>query len=165
MQTFKDSEGIEWTIKINVASVKRVRDLAGVDLMGALDGSLFERLALDPILLGDVLHALCRPQAEERNLTPEQFGERLASGEVIEEASVALVNELIPFFRPGQREALTKIAQITKEIQDLQVTEAMETLNDPETIETAKRMIQKQKAEAKRELQELGDLSGATQDS
>ena len=33
MKTFKDNADRSWTIEVNVATVKRVRDLVGVDLL------------------------------------------------------------------------------------------------------------------------------------
>jgi len=64
MHTFKDTEGREWQLKLNITAVKRVRDLAGVDLMDTAGGETLARLAQDPIALVDTLYAICKPQTE-----------------------------------------------------------------------------------------------------
>ncbi|MCR9218211.1 MAG: hypothetical protein NXI14_13545, partial [bacterium] len=80
MRTFKDNQGREWTVEITVAAIKRVRGLAGVDLMEVLEGSngLIEKLVRDPVLLCDVIYAACKPQADERQVTDETFGASMA---------------------------------------------------------------------------------------
>lgn len=102
MRTFKDSEGREWAIAINVATARRVKDLAGVDLLSASDGKLLHELADDPMLLANVLWAIVQPQAQSRNVSDEQFGEAL-SGESIDKATTALLQELVDFFPAHRR--------------------------------------------------------------
>ena len=66
MHTFTDNAGRVWIANLNVATLKRVRALAGVDLASAIlverdgrvEASLLERLASDPALLVDALYAL-----------------------------------------------------------------------------------------------------------
>src|SRR5690606_36486963 len=97
MRTFKDSEGREWAIAINVATARRVKDLAGVDLLSASDGKLLHELADDPMLLANVLWAIVQPQAQSREVSDEQFGQALG-GESIDKATTALLQELVDFF-------------------------------------------------------------------
>lgn len=111
MRTFKDNAGRTWTISLTVAAVKRVRDLAKLDLLDLANGRVFERLVADPITLCDALYAACKPQADAEGISDEQFGEAMA-GDAIEHASKALVEELIQFF-PNAREraALSRVVQ------------------------------------------------------
>ena len=111
MRTFKDNAGRTWTISLTVAAVRRVRDLAKVDLLDLANGRVIERLVADPVTLCDVLYAACKPQADAESVTDEQFGEAMA-GDAIEHASKALVEELIQFF-PNAREraALSRVVQ------------------------------------------------------
>ena len=111
MRTFKDNAGRTWTISLTVAAVKRVRDLAKLDLLDLANGRVFERLVADPVTLCDALYAACKPQADAEGVTDEQFGEAMA-GDAIEHASKALVEELIQFF-PNAREraALSRVVQ------------------------------------------------------
>ena len=111
MRTFKDNAGRTWTISLTVAAVKRVRDLAKLDLLDLANGRVFERLVADPITLCDALYAACKPQADAEGISDEQFGEAMA-GDAIEHASKALVEELIQFF-PNAREraALSRVVR------------------------------------------------------
>jgi len=109
MRAFTDNAGRSWSVKLNVAAIKRVRDLAKVDLLDLAEGRVIERLVADPITLCDVLFAVCKPQADLAQVTDIEFGEAMA-GDAIEHASKALVEELIQFF-PNAREraALSRV--------------------------------------------------------
>ena len=111
MRTFKDNAGRTWTISLTVSAVKRVRDLAKIDLLDLANGRVFERLVADPVTLCDALYAACKPQADLEGITDEEFGEAMA-GDAIEHASKALVEELIQFF-PNAREraALSRVVR------------------------------------------------------
>lgn len=109
MQTFNDNTGRTWTLTIHVDAIKRVRGLLGVDLMSALDGpqNLLERLVTDPVLLCDVVYALCKPEADARSITDEDFGRAMA-GDAIDAATTALLEELVGFFPQAKRTVLRK---------------------------------------------------------
>lgn len=111
MKTFKDVNGQDWMIVISTSSVKRTRDLAQIDLLAIVDekADLLERLYTDPFTLHAALYGLCKPQCDERKLTDEQFGDALASGDVMEAALTALMRDLADFFRPATRNVLQKI--------------------------------------------------------
>lgn len=118
MKTFKDNADQSWTVAINVAAVKRVRDLAGVDLMEVLDGSLIEKLIRDPILLCDVVYAVCKPEADERGITDEEFGRAMA-GDAIEHATTALLEDLVSFCpSPRDRKNLGRVLEATNRVMD-----------------------------------------------
>ncbi len=117
MKTFKDNEGRTWTVAVNVAAVKRVRALCGVDLAsavetspdGKLSASVLSQLATDPVLLVDVLYALSKDEAEKRGVTDEDFGKAM-SGDVLDLAVTALIDEIVDFFPNPKRALLKKIA-------------------------------------------------------
>jgi hypothetical protein len=118
MKVFKDNAGREWTVEINVASLKRVKSLADVDLLGVLDGTLIERLIRDPVLLCDAVYAICKPQADERSVTDEDFGRTMA-GDAIESATEALLEELVSFCpSPRDRANLGRVLKATREVMD-----------------------------------------------
>ena len=120
MHTFKDNQGREWTVEITVAAIKRVRGLAGVDLMEVLEGSngLIEKLVRDPVLLCDVIYAACKPQADEREVADEAFGASMA-GDAIEHATAALLEELVDFCpSPRDRANLGRVLKATREVMD-----------------------------------------------
>jgi hypothetical protein len=58
--------------------------------------------------LVNTLYAVCKPQAEERSVTEEQFGELLV-GDTIEQAAEALVRGIIDFFPKDRRPVLNRL--------------------------------------------------------
>jgi len=118
MQTFTDNEERSWTIEVNVAALKRAKGLAGVDLMGVLDGDLIERFIRDPVLLCDALYAVCKPEADERGVSDEAFGRAMA-GDAIEHATAALLDEIVSFCpSPRDRAALGRVLSATRTAMD-----------------------------------------------
>lgn len=115
MQSFTDTEGKAWTIEINVATLKRVKGITGVDLMGVLDGDLIDRFIRDPVLLCDVIYAACKIEADENGVSDEEFGRAMA-GDAIENATAALLEEIVSFY-PNSRDraALERVIKATNE--------------------------------------------------
>ena len=121
MKTFTDNAGRDWVIEINVASLKQVKGLTGTDLIAlavSMDTSVAERLASDPILLCDVLYAVCKPQADERGVSDEEFGRAMA-GDAIESATVALLEDIVGFCpSPRDRAALGRVLTAMRNARD-----------------------------------------------
>ena len=93
MRTFKDNAGRTWSLTLSVWTVKKVRDLLGVDLLdlggesaSAQKPGLLFRLISDPVLLVDVLYVVCKDQADSASVTDEQFG-RAMGGDAIDAAT------------------------------------------------------------------------------
>lgn len=86
MKTFTDNTGRVWTLAVNVAAIKRVRALCGVDLTAIVeldknnnpDTKLLEQLSSDPVLLVDVLYAVCKSECDQKGVTDEEFGMAMA---------------------------------------------------------------------------------------
>ena len=111
MRTFQDNENREWKIELNVTAIKRVRDLCDGVNLAQMGPELLDRLSNDVILLCDVIYALCKPQADEHEITDEQFGEAL-SGDPIAAAVDALLEELTDFIpRPAARKIWRTIVE------------------------------------------------------
>ena len=116
MKSFTDNKGRTWTIEVTVATIKRVRALCKVDLNSIVEldknnkpsAELLEQLSTDPVLLVDVLYAVCKPQADKLGITDEDFGEAMA-GDAIEHATSALLEEVIDFFPEAKRMVMRKI--------------------------------------------------------
>lgn len=118
MKTFTDNAKRSWNVEINVAAIKRVRDLARVDLLEIVEGKLIERLIRDPILLCDVVYAACKRQADERSVSDEEFGRAMA-GDAIEHATAALLEELVSFCpSPRDRKNLGRVLEATNRVMD-----------------------------------------------
>ncbi len=137
MRRFTDNQGREWPITVNVAAVKRVRTLAGVDLLGLLDPQqqVAEKLA-DPVTLCDVLFAVVAPEADARGVTSAAFGEAMA-GDAIDSATHALMEEVVDFFPNAQRRELGhKVLKAADLYAKMQTDAALKDLADktPEAI-------------------------------
>ena len=120
MRQFKDNAGRTWTVDINVATLKRVRGLTGVDLMQVIEGTLIEKLIRDPVLLCDVVYAVCKPEADAAipRVSDEEFGKSMA-GDAIEAATQAVLDELISFCpSPRDRANLGRVLQATNRVLD-----------------------------------------------
>lgn len=120
MKTFSDNSGRVWTVTVNVAAIKRVRALCNVDLNSIVEikddkpeMELLERLASDPVLLVDVLYAVCLPECEKKSVSDEDFGSAMA-GDAIEHATNALLDEIIDFFPEAKRQILKKILSASR---------------------------------------------------
>jgi hypothetical protein len=133
MKTFTDNAGRTWTLVINVDAIRRVRSLAGVNLMDAVDGNLIERLVADPVLLCDVIYAVAKPEADANKVTDEEFGRSMA-GDAIDHATTALLEELVDFFPRDRRRLLTKAMEKLRKLNQMAVA-AVETKLDSGSLE------------------------------
>ena len=147
MKTFTDNTGRTWSLTINVDAIKRVRGLLDVDLMQAIDGKLLEQLVTDPVLLCDVVYVLCKPEADPRKVSDEDFGRAMA-GDAIDSATTAMLEELVGFFPQAKRQVLRKALDKLK-VLETKVLGAVTARLDSGEIE---RMLEA-------ELNKVGDLS------
>lgn len=129
MRTFTDNAGRTWTVQVNVAAIKRVRGLLGVDLYKLVDDGFqaLAKLVSDPVQLADVLYCLVKDETDAKQITDEDFGRGLA-GDAITMAADAFVEELIDFFPDARaRAGLRKVIDAGKKVRDRLLTHA-ETL-------------------------------------
>lgn len=164
MHRFTDNANRDWSVQINVATVKRVRAALGLDLMKAVGGNVLEQLASDPILLVDALYVVCEPQAQERGVSDIQFGEAMA-GEAIEKAADAFLGELLDFFQPRQREMLAKIYRKVKEVEERTSAATHAALDNPALGVAIERQIQEAEKAMLLRLNQLGASSGNAPES
>ena len=158
MHSFVDNSRRTWEVAINIAAVKRIRGLLGIDLYSLVDDGFksLSKLVSDPVTLADVLYCLCKDQAEKQSISDEDFGRSLA-GDAITQAADAFVEELIDFFPDARaRASLRKAIEAGKTVRDKVLSHAEKILDsiDPET-------------EAKKWISSSGtwpESSGSTQD-
>lgn len=140
MPSFKDSTGRDWLVEVNVSAVKRVRSLLGVDLLAVVDDNLklLAKLADDPILLVDVLYAVCKPQADDAKVTDEQFGGVMV-GDAIHAGAAALFGAIADFFpEPQKRTAIRKVVEKANRTADLLLGQAVRAIDAVEPSDVAK---------------------------
>jgi hypothetical protein len=132
---FTDATGRAWVIDITVDAIKRVRHICDVDLLQIVEGGLIERIVNDPIMLCDILLALCKPQADSEQISPEDFGRGLA-GDAIDDAVRAMLDGMVDFFPPRRRELLRKAMAKMEAVQDLTYQQVGQRIDqiDPEAL-------------------------------
>jgi hypothetical protein len=104
MKTFRDKEGREWRLEIDLQAASRLKSLLGVNLFEVFDEhwTLYRTITTDPEILLNVLYRLCHEQADRRGMDAAAFAAGF-SGEVIGQAVDALTLELLDFFPDGQK--------------------------------------------------------------
>jgi len=136
MRIFKDNAGRTWSVSVNVDTIKRVRSLLNVNLLEVAGGQLVEQLVSDPVQLCNVLYAVLKPDADALHISDEDFGRAMA-GDAIEQATTALLEELVDFFPLARRKVLSKALEKIKALQSRMLELAETRLDDPHLIEIA----------------------------
>ena len=134
MKTFTDNAGRSWNISVTVDAIKRVRSLLDVDLMDAASGKLIHQLAEDPVLLCDVIYCIVKPQADEKEISDEDFGEAMA-GDAIDQATSAFLEDLVNFFPSRRRVLLQKVLTKLKNLEAIAAEVVNKRLDSPELEE------------------------------
>ncbi len=150
MKSFCDNTGRSWLVNVNVGTIKRVRALCDVDLASIISievgqkpkVDLLEQLASDPVLLVDVLYAVCKDEADKLNISDEDFGRAMA-GDAIEHATTALLDEVIDFFPEVKRQVFQKILTATRRFQNKSKQALTEVLNNPALDEQIDQELEK----------------------
>jgi len=139
-------------VAVDVAAVKRARALAGFDLVGVLDRrDDIDRLARDPVMLVDVLYAVCKPEADARGVSDEAFGKAMA-GDAIEHAAQALVEAVVSFSPNPRVRAMHMMALEKARAAQARALDALE-----------RGLEERLEAEIDSALSKLGDMSGSSQ--
>lgn len=99
MASFRDSLGYQWEVEINGGSVKRAKNLLGIDLGRPTAGEppWLTRFETDIAFKVDLLYAILRPQIVDLGWSEEEFA-GLLGGDVLREASAAVCQALTDFF-------------------------------------------------------------------
>ncbi len=131
MQKFVDRKSNVWIVEIDTSTLRRVKAVTGVNLLECVEGDLIERLSSDVLLLVDVLYAILQPQADQQQITDEQFGEGLA-GDVITDATTALLEAMVAFFPEPRRRLLKTAAAKYAAVQTKAMEMVQAKLDSPE---------------------------------
>jgi hypothetical protein len=149
---FSDAAGRRWRLKISVATVRKIRQQFGLDLLQILDRTAnpFVQLSEDPFRLCDVVWSLIASQAAEAGVVELEWLDAMA-GDCLTDAAYALMEATIDFFpqhrRNPLRAMLTKMKRaeislterMTKLAESAQTDEAIEAeLTKAETAATSR---------------------------
>ncbi len=103
MKAFKTTDGTEWQVVVNVATIKRCMDDTGLRLtdLFASEAKIGEFFA-DDVRFCEVLFSVIRPQADAAGKTLDDFLAGI-DGTVIEKAVEALLAEVADFFQEPRK--------------------------------------------------------------
>ncbi|MDR1957609.1 MAG: hypothetical protein LBQ54_00935 [Planctomycetaceae bacterium] len=111
-RTFTDNEGRHWSPKINLYTASRIKRNLDVNIE---DFNALNAAITDPCSRCDLLFLSIEDQAIKNGVTPESFGRSLA-GDVMKEATEALLNVISDFFEDAKkRTAFTEMVQAMRE--------------------------------------------------
>jgi len=151
MRTFKDGDGRDWKLELNLAIAKQLRN-QGVDLF---DDARLQGLASQIIETVDAIYLICKPQADERGVGDVEFAAMLTP--CYDAAQTAFLEELADFF---QSLGLTAQARIARAVLDAE-TKIQDVAGRRMTESDLQRVVahQIETADAKL-IEELARLSG-----
>ena len=139
MADFQDAEGRIWTLRINIAGAKRVRDRVGEHIMEPMAAEddeipLSARLVEDNILLADMLCALLQPQMKDKGVDRGDL-EAALDGEALDGARTALFTEIRADLEARGRTDALRALDRQDEVMDALMDRATERVENM-TVET-----------------------------
>jgi hypothetical protein len=143
VHSFTDNANRLWVVTINVAQVRRVHGMIGVDIFQLINGKMEKLYELmgNPMQLADILYCLCKDQADAAKLTDEDFGRSLG-GDSLEKGFFALTEELIDFFPSSQaREGMKKTLEAARKVTDLAAKMGEKQLQELDLEQEAKNQL------------------------
>ena len=112
MSSFKDTAGRDWQIAVNVGTLRRIKKHLDVDLMGLVvkGNGLIDRMAVDAVLICDLLFVVVMEQAETLGITDEQFGAS-QDGDTLVAGLECLIEGVVNFSHSTKRKVLRHIKE------------------------------------------------------
>lgn len=134
MARFTDSQKRQWVMAPTIGDIKRIRDLAGVDMFKIAEGNppKIADLIDDPMAFVDVLFALVKPQADEQGVSDEQFAAGL-DGDAMYHATQAFWEGMADFFRNLHRQDMAAMIDQTMKVIDRAVEINLKAVNQAST--------------------------------
>lgn len=150
MQQFTDGTGQVWTLKADVTSLKRIRDLTDkpkLDFTHLLDDQdVIAQATSSAEVFVDMLFIWLQPQADELKVTAEQFGIRVY--DCFDQAFEAVLAEL-PNFSPPHRRTLVKgVIDKFLAAEQMGTQRVQEVLDSDQMDETIRMAMDKAEADA-----------------
>ncbi len=136
MATFSDAAGVDWQLRVTVGAINRVRESTGVELDKCLEDNMavLHEMLVDICKVVDVVYSICRQQAVERNVSAEEFGERMV-GDSVTKATDALIESLIDFFPKRQSEILKATMRKMKTVEDALAQKTMKLIQEFDDVD------------------------------
>lgn len=107
-RVFCTTDGTKFTLAVNMLTVKRVRELCGVNVLDILGtGEQLGGYVTDDVKLLEVICAVVRPQLKELDWSDDDFFSR-CNGDVLAKATDVLLDEVADFFREPRKGLVKK---------------------------------------------------------
>lgn len=124
MRKFKDAQGDEWELSVDMSSAIAMKTEAGVDVLDIAEGKDIVLMTSDVVTLGAVLWLLVADQAAAKQIDEKQFFKRL-NGDALDAATKTLVAECFDFFPAEKRQLLKSAYDKIVGMQSVQLARAM----------------------------------------
>lgn len=125
MRSFKDSDGRQWFIKLNLEVIEKVEAATGIALDDIATSNPRSPVELQSgSKLVGVLWTIVEDDAHKRNVSRSQFAQSM-DGDCTAAAREALTEEQIFFSPPAWRESLAEVNRIGKEVVKAQLAMAI----------------------------------------
>lgn len=136
---FTDSLGRSWIVSLDFAAAKRIKASVKItneaseeipfDIIdaGAI-GLTMQALRSRYLTVGETMYAICRPQADQKGVTEEQFLEGVV-GDSLDDAADVIEDELVSFFPRSLREVAKVMFRKAKEVRAKALQQAAENLD------------------------------------
>lgn len=153
-QSFTDTAGRPWRIRLNVGLCRRIRNSLAFDFLAPDERSL-QRLLTDDNFLCDLLWILLEEQTAAANVSREEF-EAAVDRFVIDRALDALAETLVNFSRPAVRPAMKNLLQAVEQSMEEAGRLAAERMTGPKAAALKKRALHKLGEQMDRHLEKAG---------
>lgn len=119
MRTFNDALGRDWTLDLNIATARTIRQktrtVESLKHVDFLDYAVLLTSLGDVFFAADLLFVVCEDQAAERNVSADEFG-RALKGKFLFDAIAALTAEYLDFFPdPETTEKMRRLVEKLRE--------------------------------------------------
>jgi len=131
MAKFQTLDGKEWVVDITYLTVKRVRDLCGVNVLDIcnLDKESLSGWVADDLKVLEVVCAVVRPQLAAVNMADDEF---LAAcdGQVLKDAVERLIDEVSDFFQEPRKGLVRKVIAKLRETERKMEAQAEKAIDE-----------------------------------
>jgi hypothetical protein len=130
MAKFKTLDGKEWVIDVTYLTVKRVRDLCGVNVLDIcnLDKESLSGWVADDLKVLEVVCAVVRPQLAAIDMADDEFF-AACDGQVLKEAVERLVDQVSDFFQEPRKGLVKKVIAKLRETEKKMEAQAAKAID------------------------------------
>jgi hypothetical protein len=155
-----DSQGTVWPLRVDLAKALSLRQQRKLDLLGTDAAKTASEAASDPLVLAEVGFILTAPQRAARNppLVEESDWLALFDGDTFQEMFDAVMESIIDFIRPDQREALRLVWTRQKEQGKRAAKQINQRIADPQTLNKIDKQADEALEEFERRMAAIGPM-------